>query len=411
MGQYFFIVVCLCGLGEGGLEVKLHMAVRTSVPRSQSAEAEANDKLEHGFAAAAGKKTQKHNEKYKDNSKSEKKKAKKKKKKEKKKEKKKAKKLKKRSKKLKKKLKKLGKDDVSLSSSSSSSDSSSSSSSSSSDSGHVQKRRRIIDTASATSLPPGVVLATASSSTGPPLERSRASLKLKLLGEVFASSGTSFITHQWKYDLNDESRRCFAGFIRPGFSDEILEKFRSRIADRTEWNQPISPKTGEPIQRKTAWMVAGQCKCTYKYGGVAVEPVTFPGWMRELMKLCMPYCGLVSEDQWPNSCNLNLYEDGGMSVGWHADDEDIFQGRQRDCPIISFSLGQTRSFELRLNDPGQGDAPVCKMQLQSGDLCTMEGLTQKYYQHRVPRERASGPRINLTWRWIRKHTVRCPCTN
>jgi len=209
----------------------------------------------------------------------------------------------------------------------------------------------------------------------------------------------------------DESRRCFAGFLRPNFPAETLRKFQERINKATEWSQPISPKTGEPIQRKTAWMVAGKCRCTYKYGGVEVEPTEFPRWMVDLMELCMPLCGFETADRWPNCCNLNLYEDGGMAVGWHADDEQLFQGRMKDCPIISLSLGQTRTFELKPNDPEQGEPSPCRIALESGDLLTMEGLTQKHYQHRVPREKADGPRINLTWRWIRKHMVRCPCTN
>mmetsp|Transcript_100485 Transcript_100485/g.324022 ORF Transcript_100485/g.324022 Transcript_100485/m.324022 type:complete len:120 (-) Transcript_100485:323-682(-) len=115
-------------------------------------------------------------------------------------------------------------------------------------------------------------------------------------------------------------------------------------------------------------------------------------------------------EHWPNCCNLNLYEDGGMSVGWHADDEQLFLGRMKDCPIISLSLGQTRTFELRPNEPEEAEPPSCRIELRSGDLVTMEGLMQKHYQHRVPREKATGPRINLTWRWIRKHALRCPCT-
>merc|ERR1712224_979083 len=84
----------------------------------------------------------------------------------------------------------------------------------------------------------------------------------------------------------------------------------------------------------------------------------------------------------------NLYEDGGMSVGWHADDEELFQGRTDDCPILSMSLGQMRTFELRPNELGEGDRACYRVELRSGDLLTMEGLVQKHYQHRVPRERA-----------------------
>eukprot|EP00931_Biecheleriopsis_adriatica_P025489 TRINITY_DN15630_c0_g1_i2.p1 TRINITY_DN15630_c0_g1~~TRINITY_DN15630_c0_g1_i2.p1 ORF type:complete len:126 (+),score=26.61 TRINITY_DN15630_c0_g1_i2:104-481(+) len=121
----------------------------------------------------------------------------------------------------------------------------------------------------------------------------------------------------------------------------------------------------------------------------------------------MPHCGL-SENDMPDSCNLNLYEDGTKLVGWHADDEELFQGKQRDCRIISLSLGAPRKFELELNWP-EGDEQLGVHQiLGDGDLCTMEGMTQKHYMHRVPEEdKAVGPRINLTWRWIAKHQPAC----
>merc|ERR1740123_2004963 len=42
---------------------------------------------------------------------------------------------------------------------------------------------------------------------------------------------------------------------------------------------------------------------------------------------------------------------------------------------------------------------------------TMEGMVQKHYMHRVPKEdNIEGPRINLTWRWIARHKPRCPAT-
>merc|ERR1712048_1419711 len=168
------------------------------------------------------------------------------------------------------------------------------------------------------------------------------------------------------------------------------------------WGQPIDPRSNEPIPRKTAWMVSSGCRCTYRYGGVDVDPQKYPDWMTDIMQLYMPLCGIKSREQWPNSCNLNLYEDGAMSVGWHADDEKLFDGRFNDIQIISVSLGQARTFELRtLGVEEDGERPKYRMQLGDGDICTMEGLTQKYYQHRVPKEGAQGPRINLTWRWVR----------
>mmetsp|Transcript_78854 Transcript_78854/g.203118 ORF Transcript_78854/g.203118 Transcript_78854/m.203118 type:complete len:130 (-) Transcript_78854:66-455(-) len=123
----------------------------------------------------------------------------------------------------------------------------------------------------------------------------------------------------------------------------------------------------------------------------------------------MPLCGLPSQADWPDSCNLNLYEDGGASVGWHSDDERLFQGKFVDIRIISLSFGQKRKFELRANCPEEGEKAVKRIMLGSGDLMTMEGMTQKHFQHRVPKEAcAAGARINLTWRWILKHNPQCP---
>jgi len=158
-------------------------------------------------------------------------------------------------------------------------------------------------------------------------------------------------------------------------------------------------------------MVADGCACSYKYGSVEVGPATYPPWMLELLGRTMPICGIFNMHEWPNSCNLNLYEDGGMSVGWHSDDERLFQGKFQDIRIISLSFGEKRKFELRANWPAPGEPVVHQMRLGEGDLCTMEGMVQKHFQHRVPKEaNVRGPRINLTWRWTVKHTPQCPAS-
>merc|ERR1712039_340312 len=130
--------------------------------------------------------------------------------------------------------------------------------------------------------------------------------------------------------------------------------------------------------------------------------------MREIMRVVMPFCGIALESEWPNSCNLNLYDTGCSSVAWHADDEALFNGKNQDIRIVSLSLGTARSFELRRNLQNASSATE-RMLLSSGDLCTMEGMAQKHYQHRVPPEgNAEGARINLTWRWIVRHAASCP---
>eukprot|EP00933_Yihiella_yeosuensis_P084146 TRINITY_DN9853_c0_g2_i3.p1 TRINITY_DN9853_c0_g2~~TRINITY_DN9853_c0_g2_i3.p1 ORF type:complete len:1384 (+),score=377.24 TRINITY_DN9853_c0_g2_i3:241-4152(+) len=230
-------------------------------------------------------------------------------------------------------------------------------------------------------------------------EEPRQQTGLKLIGEL-APPGT-----RWRYLLMDESRRSFAAYMPSPFNDMQCADFFEKVKDGTNWKQPEG--THGLVPRKTAWMAKKGCNCTYKYGGLSVEPQEFPPFMDELLRMCMHYCGINQQD-WPDSCNLNLYEDGGMSVGWHSDDEVLFQGKFYDIRIISLSFGQTRKFELRVNHPEEGEKALKKISLSSGDLMTMEGMTQKHYQHRVPKEQCEGPRINLTWRWVLKHSPKCP---
>jgi len=231
------------------------------------------------------------------------------------------------------------------------------------------------------------------------VEQSRRVTGLRLCGED-ALPGLN-----WKYSVNDDARRSYAAYLQCPFSQEQLSSWFAAAKEGTNWVQPVGP-TGNPIPRKTAWMVAPGCTCTYRYGSIEVEPQEFPPFMKELMQVCMPLFGCK---EWPNSCNLNTYEDGENSVGWHSDDERIFQGKFQDIRILSLSLGQKRKFQLRPNYPEPGEKSLHTMMLGSGDLCTMEGMCQKHYMHRVPKESGiNEPRINLTWRWNVKHTPRCP---
>lgn len=229
-------------------------------------------------------------------------------------------------------------------------------------------------------------------------------IPLKTIGELAAMTNPGV---QWTYPMADASRRCFAAYLRSPFTPDETKLYFQAIRDGTNWTQPEGPNG--PIPRKTAWMVGSNCGCTYRYGRIEVSPAVYPAWMQELMTRTMPFFGLRDPGQWPNSCNLNLYDDGGMSVGWHSDDEKLFQGKCNDIQILSLSLGVKRKFELRANWPEEGEKPLRPLMLGDGDLCTMEGLTQKHYQHRVPKEaNVQGPRINLTWRWVVMHTPQCP---
>jgi len=58
----------------------------------------------------------------------------------------------------------------------------------------------------------------------------------------------------------------------------------------------------------------------------------------------------------PSACNINLYRDGEDCVGWHADDENLFGGLGGTCTIMSLSLGQTRTFQVKLKETNWKDS-------------------------------------------------------
>lgn len=226
-------------------------------------------------------------------------------------------------------------------------------------------------------------------------EEHRSKVGLQLMGEMPSANASL------NYFLKDESRRSFAAHLANPFGQQFCASWFAKVRVGTKWLQPNS--WWGPMPRKTAWMVAKGHTCTYEYGGMEVQPIEYPVWMVELMQSVMPHCGLTEIKDMPNSCNLNLYEDGKQMVGWHADDEELFQGKSKDCRIISLSLGASRQFELELNWPGPDESIGVVQTLSDGDICTMEGMTQKHFMHRVPEEETPvGPRINLTWRWIAK---------
>jgi len=233
-------------------------------------------------------------------------------------------------------------------------------------------------------------------------EVSKEATGLKLIGEL-APPGV-----HWEYRIRDESRRSFAAYLECPIPRSRMGMFFDAIKLGTHWHQPKN-REGQEIPRKTAWMVASGCRCTYRYGGIEVQPQVFPQWMTDILALYMPLCGLSDPSQWPDSCNVNLYDDAECSVGWHSDDEALFHGLHQDIRIISLSFGEARKFNLRKVWPEEGEPDSDRMLLKDGDLCTMEGMLQKHYIHRVPKEIGElGPRINLTWRWVLRHSKACP---
>ena len=106
----------------------------------------------------------------------------------------------------------------------------------------------------------------------------------------------------------------------------------------------------------------------------------------------------------PTELNLNWYAGEGSSIPWHCDNERLVGHPNEPKVIVSMSLGHSVLFKLRRRT---SENTPSEIRVDHGDLLVMDGLTQSEYVHSTASE-LSGPRVNLTFRWIAQHIKSCP---
>jgi len=225
------------------------------------------------------------------------------------------------------------------------------------------------------------------------------SLKEMPLSVVYRDSKyTSTNGNKWTSLYANDALRTYSSFIPNPFDPKMLKDWFTTTEENTPWEQPLV--RGSLLPRKAAWFVKPGCRCYYQYSDTRWPPNPMPSWFTKIQNEVMKCLGIPFK-LGPNSCNVNLYYSGLSSVGWHTDDEAVFESKERDCLIISLSLGSSRKFQFKR----VGDANLAgEVMVKNGDLMTMEGLFQKHFLHRVPKmPKSKGKRINFTWRWVTGH--------
>lgn len=189
--------------------------------------------------------------------------------------------------------------------------------------------------------------------------------------------------------MADADVQVMQAFYRAPQTVAFMERLREEIL----WTQETITLWGKShLQpRLSAWY--GDAGNRYAYSGVVLEPHP---WTDTLLRIKNDIEDATGHRF--NSVLLNLYRDEHDSVGWHSDAEPELG----EMPVIaSLSLGETRTFRLR-HKTRKDQKPVA-IALNDGSLLLMAGQTQRFWQHAVNKERARcGPRINLTFRTIRK---------
>jgi alkylated DNA repair dioxygenase AlkB len=92
-----------------------------------------------------------------------------------------------------------------------------------------------------------------------------------------------------------------------------------------------------------------------------------------------------------DTIGFNWYRNGNDSVAWHG---DLRGPRLAEVNIAIVSVGARRPFRLR---PRTGGRSIT-YDVGHGDLLVMGGACQHHWQHAVPKVRAAGPRISITFR-------------
>ena len=160
---------------------------------------------------------------------------------------------------------------------------------------------------------------------------------------------------------------------------------------------------------ETAWATPGHvCSCSYSCGRGAVLPQANPSVFTESVdlwskgaSLLTPWC---AKGEVPTGVNLNRYAGDGSFIPWHCDNVRLFGSPGEPKVIVSMSLGHSVLFKLRRR---ASESTHSQIRLDHGDPLVMDGCTQFENEHSTASE-LSGPRVNLTFRWISQHIWSCP---
>lgn len=174
-------------------------------------------------------------------------------------------------------------------------------------------------------------------------------------------------------------------------SEQEAQRYFKALLDAIDWKPDEVIMFGKKIvtKRKTGWY--GTEEFEYTYSKVTRKAKLWTPELKQLKKTIEEKTG-----QRFNSCLLNLYHNGEEGMSWHTDDEPELG---EEPVIASLSLGAVRNFVFKHKISKE----KISLELPSGSLLVMQGETQKYWLHSLPKtKRVKDPRINLTFRNIQK---------
>ena len=143
--------------------------------------------------------------------------------------------------------------------------------------------------------------------------------------------------------------------------------------------------------KKYSWVSA--INVLYSFGQLTLQPRNIHSY-KSIVSLLTWLSSRVGCEL--NSCLITQYKSHETSLGWHQDNEDIFDP---ESPILNLSLGSSRTIEFR-----DKDDVTCGIFLQEGSLLVMKNGCQQHLWHRVLRHSDEAtqqtPRFCLSFRRV-----------
>ena len=202
----------------------------------------------------------------------------------------------------------------------------------------------------------------------------------------FCLMNSLFQSEPIHFNLPDAEISYFPAFLSKEEADSLFRE----LYENTPWQQDEITVYGKKHLQPRLTALYGNEGKPYTYSNITMQPHYWTLTLQKIKSLVEN----ISETNF-TTVLLNYYRDGSDSNGWHADNEKEL-GRN---PIIaSLSLGNERNFQLKHNSDVTQKKNVI---LENGSLLLMEGTTQHFWKHQVPKTaKPVGPRINLTFRTI-----------
>jgi alkylated DNA repair dioxygenase AlkB len=196
-----------------------------------------------------------------------------------------------------------------------------------------------------------------------------------------------FQTERITLELPDAEIIYFPAFLKKQEADAVFHE----LIQNTPWQQDEITVYGKKHLQPRLTALYGNEGKPYSYSNIVMQPHP---WTSLLQKI-KARIESVTETNF-TTVLLNYYRNGSDSNGWHADNEKEL-GKN---PIIaSLSLGAERTFQLKHNTDATQKKSII---LEHGSLLLMQGTTQHFWKHQIPKTTKSiKTRVNLTFRIIK----------